>query len=105
MDEESNVLTEEELLELMEQRGLEKLVEHQRFVSVNGTIASGSMSYEYGKDFFLGDYVTVYSTRLGKYINLQISSVTKSISSGVEYFDIEFGTDRLKIAKLIGRES
>lgn len=105
MDEDNGVLTEEELLEQMEQRGMEKLVEHQRFISFNGTISTGNMSYEYGKDFFLGDYVTVYSSKLGKYANLQITSVTKSISNGVEHLDITFGTDRLKVAKLIGREN
>lgn len=101
---ENDVLTEEELYDLMEQRGLEKLVEHQRFVSFDGTIATGNMSYEYGKDFFLGDYVTVYSTKLGRYANLQVTAVTKTISSGAEHFDIEFGEDRLRVAKLIGKE-
>lgn len=103
MDDE-NVLTEEELLDLMEQRGLEKLVEHQRFISFDGTIATGSMTYQYGKDFFLGDYVTVYSTKLKKYANLQVTAVSRSISSGVEHFDIEFGEDRLRVAKLLGRD-
>lgn len=101
---EDNVLTEEELYDLMEQRGLEKLVECQRFVLFDGAIATGNMTYVYGKDFFLGDYVTVYSTNLGRYANLQVTSVIKTISNGVEHLEIEFGEDRVKVAKLIGRD-
>lgn len=104
MDENTNVLTNEELEELMVQRGLEKLSEHQRFVSCDGTIVTGGMKYKYGVDFKLGDVVSVYSQRLNIIANLQIASVIKSISDGVEYFDITFGYDRLSIRKLKGEE-
>lgn len=96
----ADVLTDEELEALMEQRGLEKLEEHKKFLSVNGTILTGSMQYTYGVDFNKGDYVSVYSKKLNKVINLQITSVTKSISDGVEYFDIGFGKDRLAVTQL-----
>lgn len=97
---EQDTLTEQELLDLMEQRGLEKLEEHQRFVLFDGSIVVTDTKYVYGKDFFLGDYVTVYSTRLKKYANLQVTSVTKTYSNGVEYLDIDFGKDRLKVYNL-----
>lgn len=93
-------ISEEELEELMTQRGLEKLSERKRFVCMNGTVNTGSMSYTYKVDFFKGDYVTIYSTNLNRYVNLQITSVSKSISNGVEYMDIEFGYDRMTIAKM-----
>lgn len=94
-------ITEEELISLMNQRGLEKLSENKRFISLDGTINTGSMSYVYKKDFYKGDYVSVYNTDLNKYFNLQITSVTKSISNGVEYLDIEFGYDKVTMNKLI----
>lgn len=93
-----------ELEEKMLTRGLEKLSEHKKFVSVEGTINTGSMQYTYGKDFNIGDYVTVMSKELNKQINLQIISVTKSISNGVEYLDIEFGYDRLTIMELFKKK-
>ena len=96
----ADVLTDAELEALMEQRGLEKLEEHKKFLSVNGTILTGSMQYKYGVDFNKGDYVSVYSKKLNKVINLQITSVSKSISDGVEYFDISFGKDRLTVTQL-----
>lgn len=101
---EQDTLTEEELLELMQQRGLEKLEEHQKFVLFDGSIVVGDTKYVYGKDFFLGDYVTVYSTKLGKYANLQVTSVTKTYSDGVEHLDIEFGKDRLKVSELFSNK-
>lgn len=96
----AEILTQKELEELMKQRGLESLQEHQKFVSFEGTIVTGNMSYTYKKDFFKGDYVTVYSKELNRYVNLQIISVTKSISNGIEYLDIGFGYDRVKIDKI-----
>lgn len=88
------------LEERMKQRGLEKLLEVQRFESFDGTINTNNSNYEFGVDFFLGDFVTVYSKELNKKINVQIISITKSNSNGVEYFDITFGYDSLSIKKI-----
>ena len=88
-------MTDEELEELMRQRGLEKLEEHIQFETVDGTINTGSMSYKYGVDFKLGDFVSIQSMKLGVSVNMQITSVTKTISNGVEILDIGFGKDRL----------
>lgn len=101
---EQDTLTEEELLELMEQRGLEKLEEHQVFTTFDGSIVTGDRKYVYNKDFFLGDYVSVYSTTLKKYVNLQVTSVIKTESGGVEHLDITFGKDRMKFVEAKDRE-
>lgn len=97
------VLTNEELENLMRQRGLEYLEEHQKFISFEGQIVSGEMSYTYKKDFYKGDYVTVYDKNINRCVNLQIASVTKSLSNGVEYFDIGFGYDRMAIGRLFNK--
>lgn len=97
------VLTNAELEELMRQRGLEYLEEHQKFVSFDGQIVSGEMSYTYKKDFYKGDYVTIYDKNINRYVNLQVVSVTKSLSNGVEYFDVGFGYDRMTITKLFDK--
>lgn len=90
-------MTDAELEEAMEERGLERLEECIDFESVDGTIATDSMSYKYGVDFKLGDFVTVHSNKLNRMVNMQVTSVTKSISEGVEHMDIGFGTDRLSM--------
>ena len=93
-------ITQKELEELMNQRGLEKLEEHKTFISFDGSIVDGNMQYEYGKDFYNGDYVSIIDKHLGKTFNLQIVSVTKSISNGVEYFDLTFGYDRYTVKNM-----
>lgn len=99
-DTQGEVLSEPELNNLMEQRGLAKLEEHQRFETFDCSIISGDMSYEYKKDFFKGDFVSVYDKNLNINVNLQITSVLKSSSNGVEYFDIVFGYERIKVDKI-----
>ena len=79
----------------MKQRGIEKLEEHKKFISFDGSIVEGNMKYTYKEDFYKGDYVSVIDKNNGNIFNLQIVSVTKSVSNGVEYFDITFGYDRL----------
>lgn len=96
----ADVITDEELEELMRQRGLEKLEEHKQFVSVDGTISTGGMQYKIGEDFNIGDYVSVYSKKMDKYFNLQITSISKTYSDGQEIVDIGFGEDRLSVVNL-----
>lgn len=92
--------TESKLEERMIQRGEEKLSETIKFISFEGTINSGDKKYIYGKDFFLGDYVSVYSKEINKNFNVQITNVSKSISNGIEYLDVTFGYDRLSIKNI-----
>lgn len=102
LDENGNQIAEEELFDLMEQRGLEKLEGHKVFTSFEGNvIVSGNNRYVYGVDFYKGDYVSIIDNKFNRVFNLQITSVTKSISQGVEYFDVGFGLDKMTTDKLI----
>lgn len=102
LDEEGNTITEEEVLALMTQRGLEKLEEHKVFTSFESNVlVDGDNRYVYGIDFYKGDYVSVIDDNYGRVFNLQITSITKSISKGVEYFDIGFGLDKYTVKKLV----
>ena len=105
-DEEGNKITEEELLALMQQRGLEKMEAHQVFTSFDGgVIVDGENRYTYGKDFYKGDYVSIIDDNYQRVFNLQITSVTKSISQGVEHFDLGFGLDQVTVGSLIDTSS
>lgn len=94
------VLTNEELEDLMRIRGEEKLSEHVMFENVDGTVITNGTKFVYGEDFNLGDYVSVYSKKMNKMLTLQVTSVTKTISNGVEYTDIGFGDDIIRIANM-----
>lgn len=90
-------LTEEELLEMMEERGLQKLGDSSKYITFNVSVNTDSMRYKYGVDFYKGDYVSVIDKRMNKKIDVQITEITKTISRGIEHFDIKFGLDRIDI--------
>ena len=93
-----NPMTDEELEEVMLQRGKEKLEEHQKFISFDASILEGK--YKYGVDFYKGDYVSVISKFENKIFDVQVTSIKKTYSNGVEHLDITLGTDRMKVRQL-----
>ncbi|MBO7695449.1 MAG: siphovirus ReqiPepy6 Gp37-like family protein [Methanobrevibacter sp.] len=95
-------LTDEELEEVMIERGKEKLKEHERFITFDASILQGK--YKYGVDYFKGDYVSVVSKIKNKIFDAPITSVRKTYSNGVEHFDVTLGVDRMKIRQLKERE-
>lgn len=90
----------EQLESKMKQRGGEKLSETKKMISFDATINTGDSKFIYNKDYFLGDFVTIYSKELNKTVNVQIIGITKSISGGVENLDVTFGYDSLSIKKI-----
>ena len=91
-------IPESELKEMMKQRGLEKLESHKLYISFQASVLAGKDSkYEYGVDFELGDFVSVIDKYRNLSYNLQVSSITKSISNGSEYFDMQLGLDKLAV--------
>lgn len=101
-DGEGNSITEDELFSLMKQRGLEKLEGHKVFTTFDGNVlVSGDNRYIYHQDFYKGDYVSIIDDTYRRVFNLQVTSITKSISQGIEYFDIGFGLDKTTVKSLI----
>lgn len=56
-------LTEEEYVELLKARGSENVTPKQ--ITSESTIVPESTQYQYNKDYFVGDYVTVEHQRFG----------------------------------------
>lgn len=92
---EGDPLTDEELEELMAQRGTTALEESDRYESFDASVIQGN--YKYGVDYFLGDIVTIKTKDGSRTFNLQITKITKSISNGVEHLDVGFGVDWLEV--------
>jgi len=98
-DEESeDPITDEELLEMMVERGKEKLQDHMIFISFNASIIEGK--YKYGVDFNKGDYVSVVDKNTNRIYDVQIVAYRKTYSEGVEHNDLTIGIDRMKVHKL-----
>lgn len=91
-------ITDEELEELMVERGKEKLQDHQKFITFDASILEGK--YQYGKDFYKGDYVSVVDKNTNRIFNIQVTGSRKTYSNGVEYRDLTIGVDRMNIYKI-----
>lgn len=99
-----DVIPENQYMEMMRQRGEEYLEENKVFRSFDGTVIEGSMSYEYGKDFFKGDYVTIVDREMDLAIDAKITKVTKSSTKTGEILDITFGNERMNIRRLLNKK-
>lgn len=90
---EDKTYTNAEYLNLLKQRGLEKLREHVIAVRFDATEQNAKIKYKYGRnaDYYKGDFVTVEDTETGIKINVQIRGITKTIQGEQEILDIEFG--------------
>ena len=91
-EQENKTLTDKEYEELIKQRANEKASENTEQKTYESTITEYNQ-YEYGKDYFLGDWVTVIDKELGITVDAQILKVTHTLqdSGSVEHKDIEFG--------------
>lgn len=91
-------MTREEYDLLLKQRGLENLETHKKAQSFEGTVlAQSNNAFELGKDYELGDYVTVADSSIGAAADLQITGITKSLTADGEVVDIIFGEEQVTI--------
>lgn len=86
-----NPMTDTEYLEALTTRGQEKLSDAQLVQSFDASIRTINPTYEYGKDFLLGDTITVIDKNLGVTVDAVVESVQRSISSQGEQLSIGFG--------------
>lgn len=83
-------------LEILRQRGVEKLQTFRVFESYDATVAT-KQSYKYGVDYYKGDFVTIEDTEMNIRITAIINSVSKSIDSNGEHLDIVFGYESVTV--------
>ena len=102
-DDEGNKLTEEQYKVLINQRAEEKAVENDIQESYEATVITKNKRYVYGKDYFLGDFVTVVDTQLGLEFDVQIICITFSQQNTEEITDIElqYGNKRISSQSIL----
>lgn len=74
---------------LIEQRAKEKFAENTEQEEYTATISPRAIQYQFEKDYFLGDWVTVKDDELGIEIDVQITAITYSVLNSVSITDIE----------------
>lgn len=102
-DDDGNQLTDEQYNALIKQRAEEKAVENDIQESYEATVITKNKRYVYGKDYFLGDFVTVVDTQLGLEFDVQIVGITFSIQDTEEITDIElqYGNKRISSQSIL----
>ena len=87
----STVIPDPEYLQMLAQRGSEKLAEYMVTETFEAQIRQfGDVQYEYDEDFFLGDKVTVIDTELGVSVSARILTVEEDMSDKYE-ITLNFG--------------
>lgn len=101
-EQEGTVLTDKEYEELIKQRANTKSAENTEQKTYESTITEYNQ-YEVGKDYFLGDWVTVVDDELGLSLDVQVLKITHTLqdSGAVEHKDVEFGYGTKKTLNVI----
>ena len=100
----STTIPDAEYLEMLSQRGEEKLAEYITIETFESQIRQfGDVQYEFGEDFFLGDKVTVRDSELGVEVSARILSVEEDIGERYE-LRLNFGYSYPTILKKVKRE-
>lgn len=73
--EDNTVITKEEYIKLIEQRGLEKLAGYKEVINFEGGINVTGSNLIYRKDFDLGDYVTLINKKWNVILNVKVVEV------------------------------
>lgn len=99
-DEEGQTIPESEYLELLRERGLDKMKDYKMQEDFGATvIQDGNLSFTYGVSFFLGDWVTVIDEQIGVEAKMQVIGITKSLTENGEITDLVFGNNKMTISK------
>ncbi len=92
--------TKDEYLAQLIQRGLEELAEHVSVDTFEASISAGSR-HQYGKDYGLGDIVTLQMPEWGKRQNFRITEVEEVWERGVKTVYPVFGDPLPETLKLL----
>ena len=98
-------MTDAEYIEAMKQRGLEKLAEYTKSQSFEASIrVFGETQYEFGKDYFVGDKITIQDTRLGVQVDAVVSEAEEEFEDTYG-LTLTIGYSNLTILQKISRTS
>ena len=75
----------------LNQKGQEELKKHLLTETFTGEINASFGMWIYGRDYFLGDIVTVQDNKIGKYVNVRIAEVTEVQDENGYTVNVVFG--------------
>ena len=98
-------LTAEEYAALLSNRGLEKLAEYQLVKSFAATVRTLDPTYTMGRDFHLGDTITVIDQRLGVTVDAVVQGVERSVSEAGEGMVLTLGYGQPTLYDILKRKA
>ena len=102
--EDGTAIPESEYNSMLVERGKTSLEDYKDIESFSATLRTfGVTGYVFGVDFFLGDKVTVYDSRLKVRTNAVVTSVLMTYDEDGERMDITFGYEQPTIANKLRR--
>lgn len=97
-------MEDEKYFAMLTERGKTSLEDYKDIETFSATIRTfGVTGYLFGKDFFLGDKVTVYDKRLKVKTNAVVTSVLTTYDEDGEHMDITFGYEQPTLADKLKR--
>ena len=94
-------MTEEQYYQTLQERGMEKLKEASVVDNFEATVFTDTNnSFVYGRDYQLGDYVSVIDRQLNIRIAAQIKGVTRSLTETGEVTDLIFSNSNFDVRNI-----
>lgn len=100
----SDRLTQEEYAAVLSTRGYEKLAENQLVQAFSAVVRTLAPSYELGRDFQLGDKITVEDRRLGVTADAVVTAARYSISREGEQMELTLGYTQPTLHQILKRK-
>lgn len=100
----SDRLTQEEYAAVLSTRGYEKLAENQLVQAFSAVVRTLDPSYELGRDFQLGDKITVEDRRLGVTADAVVTAARYSISREGEQMELTLGYTQPTLHQILKRK-
>ncbi len=98
-------LTPAEYAGALTTRGLEKLAENQLVRSFEARVRTEDATYQYGKDFFLGDKITVTDERLEITVDARVMAAQDSFGSDGEELTLTLGYSQPTVYDKLARKA
>lgn len=86
-------------------RGLEKLAENQLVRSFSAQVRTQDATYQYGRDFFLGDKITVTDERLGITVDARVMAAQYAVDSTGESLTLTLGYSQPTMYDTLARKA
>lgn len=90
-NEDGSTMSDQEYEQLLMNRAIEKSSEHSLSESYDAEVSQDVGPFIFGKDYFLGDVVSIIDKEIGVTLDAQISEYTKTLSKTGESISIVYG--------------